>query len=192
MRSAVFLDRDDTLVGCRAATANTPHPGDLIDPDAACLNPGAAGACRRLADAGFVLIVVSNQGCVARGLIGPAGVQRVNQRVGDLMFREAGVRPDAFYFCPFHPRGVVPAFTREHEWRKPAPGMFLAAAADLSLDLRSSWAVGDAPRDSEAAIAAGIVPERAMMIGPPPCQWGDLAAAAAHILATPQFAPGAS
>ena len=72
---------------------------------------------------------------------------------------------DAVYFCPFHPLGSVPEFAREHPWRKPAPGMILAAAEDHALNLARSWVIGDQRRDIEAGRAAGIADDRLLMIG---------------------------
>lgn len=147
MPHAVFLDRDDTLIPCRSVTPD----GDLGDPALVRLADGALEACRALAQAGFALIVVSNQGGVARGRYTEKDVAAVNQRLNGLL----GGLIDRFYTCPFHPGGIVPAYTREHPWRKPAPGMLLAAADALGLDLQQSWMVGDAPRDIQAGHAAG-------------------------------------
>lgn len=180
MRPAVFLDRDDTLIA--NAELPLPNPGDLLDPAFVRLLPGAAHACRELSDAGFLLIVITNQGGVARGHGTLADVEACNARMRELLRAEAGVDVHAVYSCPFHPKGVVPEFTREHPCRKPAPGMILQAASDHSIDLARSWLIGDAPRDIEAALAAGIHPSRALLIGtsaPLP----DLARAAATVLA---------
>lgn len=146
-RPAVFLDRDDTLINCRAVTPG----GDLGDPALVSLTPGALDACRTLASAGFTLVVVSNQGGVARGRYTLEDVDRVNARLNELLERLI----TAFRVCPYHPRGALPEFTREHPWRKPAPGMILDAADALSLDLARSWTIGDAPRDTVAGRAAG-------------------------------------
>jgi len=153
-RPAVFLDRDDTLIRCRGLTAD----GDLGDPDLVELLPGAVQAIDQLHEAGLVLVVVSNQGGVARGKYTLDDVRRVNERVNELV---AG-RIEAFYVCPWHPQGVVPQFTREHPWRKPQPGMLLQAAQDHSLDLARSWLIGDASRDIEAGLAAGC---RTVLVG---------------------------
>jgi D-glycero-D-manno-heptose 1,7-bisphosphate phosphatase len=193
-RAAVFLDRDDTILDTRGATADTPWPGDLVEPARVRLLPGAAPAIRRLNDADLVVVVVSNQGAVARGTPvtmadrgrGPGGetcpqssssgsgwrpctlrdVESVNDRMRELLRREAGARLDAVYVCPYHPKGTVAPYNVEHPWRKPAPGMLLAAADYLGLDLGRSWMIGDAERDVEAALRAGIARERAMLVGP--------------------------
>jgi len=202
---AVFLDRDDTLIANRTLPApdpSPPHwkPGDLADPARVTLLPGVLRACRRLHAAGFLLVAVSNQGTVARGGATLDDVHATNHRLMHLLTPSPNdgsgsgggssfiTRPTtsslltAIYFCPFHPDGRVPEFTRDHPWRKPAPGMILAAARDLAIDLPRSWLVGDASRDVDAGIAAGIPPEHCIRIGegqPSP----DLPAAADRILA---------
>ncbi len=120
MRPAVFLDRDDTLIHCTDITPD----GDLGDPALVKLLPGVAQGIAKLRAAGFPLVVVSNQGGVARGRYTTLEVDRVNRRVNELL-DDAVTR---FYYCPWHPKGIVPEFTREHPWRKPQPGMLLQAA----------------------------------------------------------------
>jgi D-glycero-D-manno-heptose 1,7-bisphosphate phosphatase len=167
-RAAVFLDRDDTLIAARSLPAPHPPaaPGDLVDPDLVRPLPGAVEACERLRRAGFILVVVSNQGVVARGGAGPATIAAVNRRLRELLVSPGGKSLlEAVYWCPFHPKGGGGCFTREHEWRKPAGGMIRAAAAELGLDLARSWLIGDAQRDIEAGIAAGIAPERCLLVG---------------------------
>jgi histidinol-phosphate phosphatase family protein len=143
---AVFLDRDDTLIRC---TNHAPH-NDLGAPDLVELLPGALEACRRLS-ARFPLFVITNQGGVARGRYAEPDVQAVHRRLSELLEG----RITDYRYCPFHPRGVVSAYTREHPWRKPAPGMLLDLAQHHPIDLERSWLVGDAVRDCEAGKAAG-------------------------------------
>jgi histidinol-phosphate phosphatase family protein len=164
MRRAVFLDRDDTLIDNRSVTAGTPCPGDLFDPALVRLLPGVAEGCRRLREAGYALIVVSNQGGIARGSCTVEQVEATNARLVQLL-RAEGVELDGVYYCPYHPNGVVAPYNVEHDWRKPAPGMFLAAAGALGLDLSRSWLIGDSERDVGAAVAAGVAPERALRVG---------------------------
>lgn len=168
MRPAVFLDRDDTLIVNRAVTAHMPFPGSLFDPALVKLCPGAAGACRSLRHAGFALVVVTNQGCVARGECTIEQVEATNARMRDVVRAEAGVELDGVYYCPYHPKGTIPPFHVEHTWRKPNPGMVLWAADDLRLDLSRSWMIGDAERDIVAAIRAGIDPGRTIIVGDAP------------------------
>jgi D-glycero-D-manno-heptose 1,7-bisphosphate phosphatase len=165
MKKAVFLDRDDTLM---AANVLPPPPppgarGDVVDPSLVRLLPGAAEACARLKRAGFTLVVVSNQGLVARGAGTIGTVHRVNRRLEESL--GPGVI-DAFYFCPFHPKGQTAGYSTEHSWRKPGGGMLSAAARELGVDLAVSWLIGDAARDVDAGIAAGLRAERCLLLGP--------------------------
>ena len=186
VRRAVFLDRDDTLVECRSLPARafaSGRPGDLADPAFVRLLPGVREACTTLRDAGFALVIVSNQGVVARGGASPSQVEATHARVRELLHDDHGrTLIDASYGCPFHPEGRVSEYTREHPWRKPAPGMLLAAARDLHLDLAHSWLIGDADRDALSGVNAGLAPERALVVGPGRAH-ADMPSAAAHILA---------
>ena len=172
MQPCVFLDRDDTLI----FNTTLPPPadpaagwkqGDLYDPEHVGQMPGALEACRLLKARGYALVIVTNQGCVARGSATSEQVEAVNARVRGVLVGEAG-EPliDGVYFVPFHPKGNVPEYTREHPWRKPGPGMLLAAARDHGLDLPSSWLIGDMPRDCEAGINAGLQRDRCLLCGP--------------------------
>lgn len=148
MESAVFLDRDNTLIA---------NDGDLGDPDAVHLIDGVASGLAALREVGFRLIVITNQGGVARGMYNEDQVDAVHQEIAcqiDLDANRTGVI-DRFYYCPYHPEGTVPAYRRDHPWRKPRPGMILQAASDMRLDLGRSWVIGDQVRDIEAGRAAG-------------------------------------
>ena len=150
MQPAVFLDRDNTLIA---------NDGDLGDPDDVVLLEGVHGGTRRLAEAGYRLVVITNQGGVARGLYEEADVDAVHHRLHALLGEQLEL---SFYYCPFHPEGTVEKYTREHPWRKPAPGMLLEAAGREQLDLAASWVIGDQVRDAEAGLAAGC---RAILLG---------------------------
>jgi D-glycero-D-manno-heptose 1,7-bisphosphate phosphatase len=151
----VFLDRDNTLIA---------NDGDLGDPAKVRLLPGVAEGLKRLKDAGYRLVVVTNQGGVARGRYGEADVDRVHARIAQMIDEESGGKRvlDRFYYCPFHPEGTHPDYRREHPWRKPRPGMLLQAAADLALDLDRGWVIGDQARDIIAGKAAGV---RTILLG---------------------------
>lgn len=192
MIRAVFLDRDDTLVECRSL-APAPPParvGDLYEPHRVRLLPGVLGALGALKGAGFLLIVVSNQGLVARGAAGLRQVFATNAALFALTpdaaprgwaYRSTSVI-DAVYVCPFHPEGVVPSYAREHPWRKPGEGMIAQAALDFDLDLSGCWLVGDAQRDVDAGVRAGLAPARCLRVGPGQ-ELAGLPEAAAVILA---------
>ena len=141
----VFLDRDNTLIE---------DPGYLTDPEAVRLLPGVDLALKSLAQAGYKLVVVTNQSAIARGLLTEEQLQRIHETLrGQLADR--GVELDAIYYCPYHPDGTVKDYARESHDRKPRPGMLLRAAAELDIDLTRSWMVGDSVRDVEAGQRAG-------------------------------------
>lgn len=151
LRPCVFLDRDNTMVA---------NDGDLGDPEQVRLLPGVAWAVRALHEAGYAIVVVTNQGGVARGKYGERDVAAVHARMAELLAAESDLAPrtalvDGWYHCPYHPEATVERYRREHPWRKPAPGMLHAAAEDLSIDLGRSWMVGDQERDVAAGHAAG-------------------------------------
>lgn len=189
----VFLDRDDTIIDTQGVTRDSGHAGDLGDPSLVRLMPGAGPALASLAGAGFALVVYTSQGGVARGGYGLAEVERVNDAMRRLLEAEpvagrggvGGVRLAGLYYCPFHPTGTVPRFAVEHPWRKPGPGMIVAACAELGLDAARAWAVGDKPRDVQAAVAGGVHPARALLLatsGEPRAACADLPEAAGVIL----------
>jgi len=161
---AVFLDRDDTLIATSEATAGGARVGDLADPSLVRLLPGAAEGCALMRRAGYGLVIVSNQGCVARGNATLEDVERVNARVLELLLAEGGVEVAGVYCCPFHPEGTVGGFAREHDWRKPSCGMVVAAAGALGIDVARSWLVGDALRDLECGRRAGIAEDRLIRV----------------------------
>lgn len=137
-RAAVFLDRDGTI--CEEA-------GYLNHESRFRMFPFAAGAIRRLNEAGLPVIVVSNQSGVARGYFPESLVHSVNE----LMVKQlesAGARIDGVYYCPHSGADGC-------ECRKPKPGMLRRAAVEHSLDLRRSFIVGDRYGDVELANRAG-------------------------------------
>lgn len=164
MPPTVFLDRDDTLIDTQGITAQVGRAGDLFDPGLLTeLMPGVGPALARLQHAGVRLVVFTSQGAVARG---PGGLREVEQVMDKLraLLAAHGVRLAGLYYSPHHPTGTVAPFNVEHPWRKPAPGMLLAAAAELGVDLATAFAIGDKPRDVEAARNAGIAPERTFLL----------------------------
>jgi len=171
---AVFLDRDNTLIA---------NDGDLGDPAKVVVREGVPGALRQLREAGYLLIVVTNQGGVARGKYSEHDVDAVHQRIAELVDAQAGYDGliDRFYYCPYHPEGTVAEYRREHPWRKPQPGMLVQAARDLGLDLKECWMIGDQARDVQAGAAAGC---RTMLVNADP----DAGKAARPTRAAPDFA----
>lgn len=146
---AIFLDRDGTLVPDDERAGN-PAAVQLVD--------GVAPALRRLRDAGFRLVVATNQGGVAHGRFTEADVDAYHRKLSEILDAASGLKRtvERFYYCPFHPKGSVPGYTRDHPWRKPKPGMIQQAVQDMELDADRSWIIGDSPRDIEAGRAAGL------------------------------------
>ena len=133
---AVFLDRDGTLMHevnyCR-------------DPALVRVFDGAREALRKLKAGGFVLVIITNQSGIARGLLTDADFHAVQARLLELLGDDLIA---ATYMCPDGPAG-------ESGRRKPSPAMVLEAARDLGLDLARSWFVGDKDIDMQCGLAAG-------------------------------------
>jgi D-glycero-D-manno-heptose 1,7-bisphosphate phosphatase len=146
-RAAIFLDRDGTI---------NEEAGYLRRMESLRLLPGAAGAIRRINESGLMAVVVTNQSGIARGLFDEAFVDRVHERLRE-MLRAEGASIDAFYFCPHHPTEGRGAYLKTCECRKPAPGMLLRAAEELRLDPNRSYMVGDTLKDIAAGAGAGAI-----------------------------------
>jgi D-glycero-D-manno-heptose 1,7-bisphosphate phosphatase len=137
-RRAIFLDRDGTLIE---------DPGYPKDPRQVRLLPGAVEALTAFREAGFALVVISNQSGVGRGLITPDEAKAVHERFVAL-FAERGVTFDDVRYC-FH------APDERCECRKPSPRLLRDSAAALGIDLRRSFMIGDKDIDIEAGMKAG-------------------------------------
>jgi len=142
---AIFLDRDDTLIE---------DPGYINHPDQVKLIDGVAEALTELKDMGYKLIVVTNQSAVARGIVTEEVLDEIHNRLNQLL-AEKGTVLDQIYYCPYHPDGVIPRYRKESDWRKPNPGMLLAAAEQMDIDLGQSWCIGNSSNDVEAGLRAG-------------------------------------
>ena len=143
-RPAVFLDRDGTLIE---------HVHYLSDPALVRLVPGAAEALRRLRQAGFARVLVTNQSAIGRGMLTVDRLDEIHVEL-ERQLAEAGTSLDGIYFCPAAPAGEDRTVV-ECPDRKPGPGMLLAAAAEMGLDLAASWMVGDLISDVLAGLNAG-------------------------------------
>lgn len=143
MRPAVFLDRDGTLIE---------EVHYLSDPARVRLLPGTAEALRRLHDAGFARVVVTNQSAIGRGMITEAQLHLIHDEMNRQLDAE-GTAVDAIYFCPEAPTGDDRTMIERGD-RKPGPGLLLRAAEEMGLDLEASWMVGDTISDLLAGINA--------------------------------------
>lgn len=146
---AVFLDRDGTL---------NRYVGFLRDVRELALLPGTAEAVRRINRSGYLAVVVTNQPVIARGEVTVLQLDEIHNRLETELGRQ-GAYLDAIYYCPHHPdsgfAGEIPELKFDCDCRKPKPGMLLKAAADLNIDLKQSWMVGDGKADIEAGRATG-------------------------------------
>ena len=142
MQPAIFLDRDGVINENRANYVRTWEQVVFL--------PGVFDALRELAGSGYVVVVVTNQSAIGRGIMTAEALDDIHDRITHRVTQEGG-RVDAIYACPHRPDGGC-------DCRKPQPGMLLQAAADLDIDLASSYLVGDAVTDMEAALAVGVLP----------------------------------
>ena len=168
--AAVFLDRDGTLIE---------DVGYPRDPGRVRLLVGVPGGLRRLAEAGFRLVVASNQSGIGRGIVSEDEASAVHERFTALL-GDQGITLDGAKYCPHGPEEGC-------ECRKPEPGLLLSAAGEIGLDLESSFMIGDKHSDVEAGRRAGC---RTVLLGPPGADAGgadhvapDLAAATDWVLA---------
>jgi D-glycero-D-manno-heptose 1,7-bisphosphate phosphatase len=142
---AVFLDKDGTLV------VDVPYN---VDPEKMILCDDCVNGLKSLQDAGYLLMVVTNQAGVARGLFGEGALKGVEQQL-KIMLGAHGIKLSGFYYCPHHPRGVVEELAVACDCRKPQPGMLIKAATEHHIDLQLSWMIGDILNDIEAGNRAG-------------------------------------
>ena len=150
-RPGAFLDRDGVLI----VDSGYPHR-----PDQLVLIPGAAEAVKRLNDAGYVTVIVTNQSGVARGLFSEETMHGFNALLIERL-AESGARIDAVYAAPHHAEAVEERYRHpDHPDRKPNPGMLLRAIAEHGLDPARSLMIGDQASDMEAARRAGVAGHR--------------------------------
>lgn len=145
-RPAAFLDRDGVL--------NVNH-GYVYIPERFEWIPGAKEAVKLLNDAGYIVIVVTNQSGIGRGYYDEEAFHRLCAWI-DAELAAVGARIDATYFCPNHPEHGIGPYKTACNDRKPAPGMLERAAAEWNIDKRTSFLIGDKLSDMQAADAFGI------------------------------------
>ena len=147
-RRAVFLDRDGTI------NVETSYLHKVEDFE---FIPGAPEAIKKLKDAGFLVIVVSNQSGIARGYFDEDAVRILHHHIQNEL-KAIGTTIDAFYFCPHHPVKGIGDYKVVCECRKGSPGMLLQASEEHGVDLNKSFMVGDKLADIEAGQRAGCQP----------------------------------
>jgi len=146
MKSAVFLDRDGTLIE---------EVGYLKDIKDIKLIEGAAEGIKKLNEHGILVILVTNQSGVARGYFDEENVTIVNQELKRIL-QEKETYLDGIYYCPHHKKGVVEKYAIDCQCRKPKTGLIQQALEDFKdIDLKKSYVIGDKAIDIELARNAG-------------------------------------
>lgn len=139
MNQAVFLDRDGVINRAYIRDGKSYPPASLKEVE---ILPGVKSALKKLRAAGYLLIVVTNQPDVSKGLSSKKNVNEINNFLGEVL------PLDEFHTC-FH------ADIDGCQCRKPLPGLLLMSAMKHNIDLKASFMIGDRWRDIEAGHAAG-------------------------------------
>jgi D-glycero-D-manno-heptose 1,7-bisphosphate phosphatase len=139
LRAAAFLDRDGVL----NIDHNYVHRPDQWD-----WTEGSREAIKWLNEAGFLVVVVTNQSGIGRGLYTEEDLHALHEHIQEELAHEEA-RIDAFYHCPHRPEDGC-------KCRKPLPGMIDQAVRDMNIDRARSFLIGDKERDVQAGLAAGV------------------------------------
>ncbi len=138
-QKAIFIDRDGVI--------NYNRPDYVKSWDEFEFIPGAKEAIKRINESDKLLIIITNQSPIGRGIFTPNKLDEIHiLMLAELS--EFGCHIDAIYYCPHHPDDNC-------DCRKPKPGLILRAARDLNIDLRECWMIGDSDSDLKAGAAAG-------------------------------------
>jgi D-glycero-D-manno-heptose 1,7-bisphosphate phosphatase len=139
LHKAVFLDRDGVLNEERSDYVKSVEELVILN--------GIVNPIKQLKNSGFLVVVISNQSAINRGLTTHQEVKKIHSTIQEYL-KEHHVQIDAFYYCPHRP-------DENCSCRKPKPGMLQKAASEMKIDLKSSWMVGDRDSDMEAAQTVG-------------------------------------
>lgn len=145
---AIFLDRDGTI------NVDVGYPSRV---EQIKIYPSSFEAVRKIKAAGFLAVIVTNQSGIGRGFLTEADLTEIHGYVKS-EFAVRGIRVDGIYYCPHYDLSSNPEYRRNCPCRKPEPGMALRAAADLDIDLRGSYMIGDKVEDMLFAINIGAAP----------------------------------
>jgi D-glycero-D-manno-heptose 1,7-bisphosphate phosphatase len=141
MNKAIFIDKDGTLIH------DVPYN---VDPALVEFEEGAMEALGRFRDAGFLIVIISNQSGIGRGYFTEFDLEKIILHLKNEL-QNNGILLSGFYFCPHHPDDT----SHNCDCRKPKPGMILRAAGDLGVEVKNSWMIGDILHDVEAGNRAG-------------------------------------
>lgn len=142
MHKAAFFDRDGTI---------NVNVGHLHDPEQLCFIEGSPQLIKSFNEAGYLVIVVTNQAGIAKGYYTEEDMHRLHRVMNERLQKEYGAHIDAFYFCPHHPDYTGPC-----RCRKPGTAMLEQAIRDWEIDPAQSVLFGDMPHDIECGERMGI------------------------------------
>ena len=146
MKPAIFLDRDGTI--------NLDHGYVHLSDDFQFID-GVIDAMVELKKMGYLLVLITNQSGIARGLFTEDQFMHLTEWM-DWSLADRGVDLDGIYFCPHHPQAIIEEYRQDCECRKPKAGMFIDAQTQLDIDMSASYMIGDKMEDMLAASAAGV------------------------------------
>jgi D-glycero-D-manno-heptose 1,7-bisphosphate phosphatase len=162
-KPAVFLDRDG-VINIDHGYVSDEHDFEYVE--------GVFEATKKLQDMGYMLVLVTNQSGIARGMFSEDRFLSLTQWM-DWNFSDNGVEFDGFYYCPHHPEHGVGDYKQDCDCRKPKPGMFISARDFLKIDMAKSVMVGDKAEDMMAAEAAGVGTKILVRTGKPVTERGE-------------------
>lgn len=139
LHKAVFFDRDGVINKERSDYVKTIYELEIL--------PRVIESAKQLKEAGFLLVVVTNQSAINRGLTTHDNIKDIHSTIRGF-FKNNGADIDGFYYCPHKPE-------ENCYCRKPKPGLLFKAAQELNIDLKSSWMIGNNDSDLQSAISAG-------------------------------------
>ena len=147
-RRAIFLDRDGTIIREIAGQYLTEVRGLR-------LLPKAALAIRKMNELGFLTVIVTNQGGIAKGLMTEKRLDEIHGLLIDRLSKDSAYI-DAIYYCPHHPQGKIKGYAMQCRCRKPEIGMIIEAVKSHNIDLKKSYIIGDRTMDILAGERAKI------------------------------------
>ncbi|MEM0465188.1 MAG: HAD family hydrolase [Candidatus Pacearchaeota archaeon] len=148
MKKAIFLDRDGVLIE---------ETGEYISKKQDMKIISVTETLKKLKSKGYLLVVVTNQAAIARGIITEEDLKEMNNFLNECLEKTI----DAFYYCPHHPEVYpdIPEYAKKYRvkcnCRKPLPGLLLKASKEMNIDLKKSYMIGDMISDIIAGKSAG-------------------------------------
>ena len=162
-KPAVFLDRDG-VINVDHGYVHDEHDFEYID--------GVFEAAKAFKDMGYLLVLVTNQSGIARGMFSEGRFLSLTQWM-DWNFVDNGVELDGIYYCPHHAEHGIGDYKQDCDCRKPKPGMFISARDFLKIDMANSVMIGDKAEDMMAAEAAGVGTKVLVRTGKPITEKGE-------------------